>query len=89
LEIAIHDNRTIGDNINSLLGRGATDDAALIVPDGPTLTYGRCARLPKRRRALSRWARARDRVARVPKARGPSAFPGRVDVTWLPAQPGI
>jgi acyl-CoA synthetase (AMP-forming)/AMP-acid ligase II len=32
-------------NISSLLGRGATDKAALIVPDGPTLTYGRLREL--------------------------------------------
>ncbi|MGH7762690.1 MAG: acyl--CoA ligase [Candidatus Dormibacteraceae bacterium] len=37
----IHDNRSIDANIGSLLDRGATDRAALIVPDGPTLTYGR------------------------------------------------
>ena len=32
-------------NISSLLGRGATEKPALIVPDGPTLTYGRLREL--------------------------------------------
>lgn len=42
----IHDNRRIDAiNIGSLLDRGATDKAALIVPDGPTLTYGRLREL--------------------------------------------
>ena len=41
----IRDNRTIDTNIGALLGRGATDKAALIVPDGPTLTYGRVREL--------------------------------------------
>src|SRR5450759_1526771 len=41
----IHDNRAIDANISSLLDRGATDKAALIVPDGPTLTYGRLREL--------------------------------------------
>jgi oxalate---CoA ligase len=41
----IHDNRKIDANISSLLDRGATDKAALIVPDGPTLTYGRLREL--------------------------------------------
>jgi acyl-CoA synthetase (AMP-forming)/AMP-acid ligase II len=41
----IHDNRGIDANIASLLDRGATGRAALIVPDGPTLTYGRLREL--------------------------------------------
>jgi acyl-CoA synthetase (AMP-forming)/AMP-acid ligase II len=41
----IHDNRRIDANISSLLDHGATDKAALIVPDGPTLTYGRLREL--------------------------------------------
>jgi acyl-CoA synthetase (AMP-forming)/AMP-acid ligase II len=44
-EALIHDNRTIDANIASLLDRGATDKAALIVPEGPTLTYGRLREL--------------------------------------------
>ena len=41
----IHDNRWIDANLGSLLERGATGKAALIVPDGPSLTYGRLREL--------------------------------------------
>jgi acyl-CoA synthetase (AMP-forming)/AMP-acid ligase II len=44
-ESLIRDNRTIDANIGTLLDRGVTDKAALIVPDGPTLTYGRMREL--------------------------------------------
>ena len=45
-ESLIHDNPGIdATNIGSLLDRGATEKLALIVPDGPTLTYGRLREL--------------------------------------------
>jgi acyl-CoA synthetase (AMP-forming)/AMP-acid ligase II len=44
-ESPIRDNRAIDANLSSLIDRGAADKAALIVPDGPTLTYGRLREL--------------------------------------------
>src|SRR5450759_4104323 len=63
----IHDNRAIDANISSLLDRGATDKAALIVPDGPTLTYGRLRELTEEAASAlaARGVEPGDRVATV------------------------
>ena len=54
-------------NIATLLDQGATDKAALIVPDGPTLTYGRMRELTEQVAIalLSQGVKPGDRVAMV------------------------
>ena len=54
-------------NIAALLDQGATDKAALIVPDGPTLTYGRMRELTEQvaLALLSQGVKPGDRVAMV------------------------
>jgi acyl-CoA synthetase (AMP-forming)/AMP-acid ligase II len=61
------DNRTIDANIGSLLDRGAPGKAALIVPDGPTVTYRRMRALTEQIAVAlaSHGVRPGDRVATV------------------------
>jgi acyl-CoA synthetase (AMP-forming)/AMP-acid ligase II len=63
----IPDNRSIDANIVSLLNRGATGQAALIVPDGATLTYARLRQVTEQLATTlaSRGVMPGDRVATV------------------------
>src|SRR5258708_40095976 len=63
----IRDNRFIDANLGSLLDRGATDQAAVVVPGELSLTYGRLRELTGELATalVSRGVKARDRVAPV------------------------